>query len=68
MPLRKRVQPMLLIAAGLFGMLPYAILTRSTHPSVLTSDSMRGLWIGVCIGLEVVGLSVLLKTRLRQQM
>lgn len=61
--LRRRFHPQGLIAAGLFGMALYAIMTRAGHPAVPVSDSLRGVWTGACIGLEVVGASLLLKSR-----
>lgn len=65
MLLRRRFPPQGLIAAGLFGMALYAVLVRAGHPTVLASDSLGGAWMGACIGLELIGVSLLLKARLR---
>lgn len=65
MLLRRRFHPQGLIAAGLFGMALYPIVARTGHPAVLSSDSVRGAWIGACIGLELVGVSLFLKLKVK---
>lgn len=67
MILRQMFRPQWLIAAGLFGLALYAIVARAVGSAVLASDSVRGAWTGACLGLELVGLSLVLKSRTRSQ-
>ena len=52
-----------LIALGLVGAALYPIVTRANHPALLDSDAAHGAWIGVCIGLEIVGVWLLRSRR-----
>lgn len=56
-------RPFALIAAGLLGLAFYTVATRPGLPTALSSDAVHGAWLGVCLGLEVVGLVLLRKTR-----
>jgi hypothetical protein len=55
-----------LVAAGLFGMALYTIAARFGGPAFLARDSVHGAWLGVCIGLEAVGLVMLAKPKLHR--
>lgn len=57
---------MALVVAGLFGTGLYNIVVRFSGPSFLARDSVHGAWLGLCIGLEFVGvggLAMLLKRK-----
>lgn len=49
----------LLIAAGLFGIAGYEMALRVLSTSFLSLDFVHGLWFGLCIGLEILGLIAL---------
>lgn len=55
-----------LVAAGLFGMALYNIAVLVGGPALLARDSVHGMWIGLCIGLELVGLMALARSRSRR--
>ena len=55
----------LLVAIGLLGMAGYEITLRLLHPSSLANDLTHGLWLGACIGLEILGLFVLGRVKRR---
>jgi hypothetical protein len=59
---QKRPLAAALIAAGLVGMAVYSIAVRSAG-AALGGDTVHGVWVGACVGLEVVGVSLLLKRR-----
>jgi hypothetical protein len=65
MLLRRRFRPQWLIAAGLFGMAVYTATLRAGTPAVHLSDAARGVWAGFCIGLALVGVSLLAKQKAR---
>ena len=48
-----------LVAIGLLGIAGYEMALRLLHLSFLANDFIHGLWLGVCIGLEILGLFVL---------
>lgn len=52
-----------LIAAGLFGMALYTVGVRAGIPTALGGDFVHGAWVGVCVGLEVVGVVILRKPK-----
>ncbi len=55
----------ILIAAGLFGIAGYEMALRVLSSSFLSLDFVHGLWFGLCIGLEILGLVLLDKNRRR---
>jgi len=50
------VRPSVLIALGLFGLSGYTFAVQFPHSAILEQDFAKGIWVGVCIGLEVIGL------------
>ena len=56
-------RPFALIVAGLSGMAFYTIATRPGLPTGPSMDAVHGAWLGVCLGLEVVGLLLLRMAR-----
>jgi len=48
-----------LVAIGLVGIAGYEMALRFLHSSLLASDLIHGLWLGACIGLEILGLLAL---------
>ena len=65
MLLRRRFRPQWLVAAGLFGMALYTATLRAASPALQLSDAMRGAWVGACIGLTLVGVSLLARLRVK---
>ncbi len=53
----------LLISTGLFGIALYFLTSYFSLPVTLNNDLLRGVWFGVCIGLEICGLILLGKSR-----
>lgn len=60
---RPGARPHVLVAAGLFGAALYATGLRVPQPPALSHDAVRGAWLGVCLGLELLGVSVLVRNR-----
>ena len=56
-------RPLLLLSAGLLGLSAYAVATRSGAPAALAGDGVRGAWVGVCLGLEVLAVVLLRRAR-----
>ena len=54
-----------LVAIGLLGISGYEMALRFMHLPFLSNDLVHGLWIGACIGLELLGLFILGKARRR---
>lgn len=52
-----------LIAIGLLGIAGYQIVLRLLHPPILSNDFVHGIWLGLCIGLECLGLLFLRKSK-----
>jgi hypothetical protein len=52
-----------LVAIGLLGIAGYEMTLRLFHLSFLANDFTHGLWLGVCIGLEILGLFVVGRTK-----
>jgi len=46
---------LILVSVGLLGLSGYEIVLRLAHPPLLANDFIHGLWVGACIGLEVLG-------------
>jgi hypothetical protein len=59
-------RPFAPIATGLFGLAFYMVATRPGLPTALHGDAVHGMWVGMCLGLEVMGLVLLRKTRREQ--
>jgi hypothetical protein len=51
------------IAIGLIGMASYQIIVRLSHPAIMEKDLFHGLWFGICLGLEIVGVYQLSKNK-----
>jgi hypothetical protein len=56
-------RPYQLIAAGVLGIAAYAVAMRLFHPGWMASDLIHGLWYGVCLGIEILGLVMIRKQR-----
>jgi len=54
--LKRHPRPHVLIAAGLLGMGLYYVAMRLPHPGFMVTDMFQGLWYGICLGLELLGL------------
>lgn len=50
-----RVRPHVLVAIGLLGIAGYSTVERLWHPAILSHDLVRGLWYGLCLGVEILG-------------
>lgn len=50
-----------LVVAGLLGMAAYFVTTHVGRPGILGGDVSRGVWFGVCIGCECLGIVMLIK-------
>ena len=55
----KKMNGYVLGAIGLLGIAGYEMVLRLLHPPFLANDFTHGLWIGTCIGLEILSLFVL---------
>ncbi|AHG92839.1 hypothetical protein J421_5304 (plasmid) [Gemmatirosa kalamazoonensis] len=55
--------PFALLAGGLLGAALYPVAARAGLPAALAGDAAHGVWLGVCLGLEVLGLVTLRKAR-----
>jgi hypothetical protein len=51
------------IVIGLLGIGAYPMMLHLKHPLFIASDFIHGLWFGVFLGLELIGLSLLYKNR-----
>lgn len=51
------------IVIGLFGMAAYPILMHLKHPVITENDFFHGIWFGVCLGLEIIGIHLLVKNK-----
>jgi hypothetical protein len=51
------------IVIGLLGMGAYQMILHLNHPPLMASDFIHGLWFGVFLGLEIIGLTLLYKNR-----
>jgi hypothetical protein len=63
--LRRKPGPQVLIAAGLIGM---GLLLIAEHFHLLIAGAggfTRGLWFGVCLGAELLGVIVLVRSKAR---
>lgn len=52
---KSRARPIVLVSIGLLGMSLYWVVLRVAHPAILSNDFVRGLWFGLCLGLEILG-------------
>lgn len=59
----RHVKPLIFILAGLIGMASYEISLRFFHSASLGGDFIHGAWFGVSIGLEIIGLILLVKSK-----
>jgi hypothetical protein len=61
--LRRKPSPLVLIAAGLIGM-GLLLLAEHFHlPIARAGDFASGLWFGVCLGVELLGVIVLVRSK-----
>ncbi|HJV22882.1 MAG TPA: hypothetical protein VJ570_09295 [Holophagaceae bacterium] len=60
-----RPTPFLFVALGVLGLAGYELALRATHAPFLASDAVHGGWMGLCIGLEILGLLLLRRQRNR---
>ncbi len=51
------------IVVGLAGMGAYQLALHIPHPALIEDDLVHGMWFGICLGIELVGLYFLLKNR-----
>ncbi|GGC65767.1 hypothetical protein GCM10011396_10980 [Undibacterium terreum] len=51
------------MSTGLIGLCAYQIILRVNHPAALDSDLVHGIWVGVCLGLELIGVALLKKSK-----
>lgn len=56
-----RLNPYVLISVGLLWITALQLILRLVHPAFLAQDLAQGVWFGIGIGLEILGL-----LRLRQ--
>jgi hypothetical protein len=56
MLLNRRLNPYVLVSVGLLGMTLYALAMRFGHPDILSNDFVRGVWYGLCLGVQLLGL------------
>lgn len=63
MSLKNKNRAIILVALGLLGMALNVIVIRYTTSSLLSNDVVIGLWFGVCIGLQVLGLYFMVKSK-----
>jgi len=61
--IRTSRSPVLLLVAGLIGLSAYAVVTRPGSPAAQMSDAVRGVWVGVCLGLETLAVILLRRAR-----
>jgi hypothetical protein len=54
-----------LVAIGMLGIAGYDMALHLLHSSLLANDFIRGLWVGACIGLQILGLHVLGRAKRR---
>lgn len=57
------INPSTLIAAGLLSAAFFEIVRRFWHSSFVANDTVHGVWLGACVGLEIVGLMLLRRRR-----
>jgi hypothetical protein len=57
------INPSTLIAAGLLSAAFYEIVLRFWQSSFLANDTVHGVWLGACFGLEILGLMLLRRRR-----
>jgi hypothetical protein len=60
----KRVAfPLILVASGLLGISLFMIGDRSHWAIIPADDFAKGLWFGVCLGVELLGGLLMVKDR-----
>lgn len=55
---------LVLISSGLFGIGGHEVILRLFHSRFMGNDIAHGLWFGICLGLEIVGLVLLLRSKI----
>ncbi len=54
---------LLLIGLGLFGVAAYFLLAHFGRSALSGSDFSTGIWFGICIGAECLGVVLVVKSR-----
>ena len=49
------------VSVGLLGLSGYEIILQLAHLPLLANDFVHGLWVGACIGVEILGVIILSK-------
>ena len=61
---RRRMRgPLLVVVLGLLGTTYFSLSSNFSHPSILDRDEVRGVCVGACLGLELLGGYYLLKLK-----
>jgi len=63
--MKSNINPHVLVAWGLLGFGAYWLAERTTHSAFLARDFVRGIWYGISLGLEFMGLLLLRKRNRR---
>jgi len=58
-------KPHFLVSVGLLWIAGYEMVLRLFHPRFLSNDLVHGLWLGVGLGLELLGLFLFLRLKQR---
>jgi hypothetical protein len=51
---------------GIVGIAIYQLVMHLPHPAFVDNDFIGGVWLGACIGIEMLGLILFGKTRASQ--
>ena len=58
----QRLFGLLAVMFGLLGASSYEIVRRVVHSQFLDRDFVHGIWVGICIGIQIFGLVAMLFT------
>ena len=53
----------LLVIIGSVGISLFLLARRFHYPAFLERDLFQGVWVGLCIGLEILGVVFMVKTK-----
>ena len=65
MKLSRKSHPLLLIIGGLIGLSLFLAGDHYHLAIIPTSDFAKGIWFGVCLGLELTGGFLLLRSKVK---